>query len=46
MSPTSVVLRASARQDVDLVFYMEGRGHVDVWRILHGRKDIPAWMRI
>lgn len=105
MSPTSVVLRASARQDVDeaiahyideggaeaalgfidalegalehlahhagsgspryghelnlpglrswpikpsphLAFYMEGRRHVDVWRILHGREDIPAWMRI
>ena len=27
-----------------LVFYMEGQGVVDVWRILHGRRDIPAWM--
>ena len=29
-----------------LVFYMEVQEHVDVWRILHGRRDVPAWMRI
>jgi len=23
---------------------MEGSGHIDVWRVLHGRRDIPAWM--
>jgi len=28
-----------------LVFYMEREGHIDVWRILHGERDIPAWMR-
>lgn len=28
-----------------LVFYVERRDHVDVWRVLHGRRDIPAWMR-
>lgn len=28
-----------------LVFYMTGVGRIDVWRILHGRRDIPAWMR-
>lgn len=28
-----------------LVFYMEHTGHVDVWRVLHGQRDIPAWMR-
>lgn len=28
-----------------LVFYVEGGGHVDVWRVLHGERDIPAWMR-
>ena len=28
-----------------LVFYMTGGGPIDVWRILHGRRDIPAWMR-
>ncbi len=27
-----------------VVFYMEGRTQVDVWRILHGRRDIPAWI--
>ncbi len=28
-----------------LVFYMEREDHIDVWRILHGERDIPAWMR-
>lgn len=28
-----------------LVFYVERQDHVDVWRVLHGRRDIPAWMR-
>jgi toxin ParE1/3/4 len=28
-----------------LVFYVELRDRVDVWRVLHGRRDIPAWMR-
>ena len=28
-----------------LVFYMVGGGHIDVWRVLHGQRDIPAWMR-
>lgn len=27
-----------------LVFYVERPGHIDVWRVLHGRSDIPAWM--
>jgi toxin ParE1/3/4 len=27
-----------------LVFYVEREGHVDVWRVLHGQRDIPAWM--
>ncbi|MFH1870718.1 MAG: type II toxin-antitoxin system RelE/ParE family toxin [Pseudomonadota bacterium] len=27
-----------------LVFYFEHTGHVDVWRVLHGQRDIPAWM--
>lgn len=27
-----------------LVFYMAGRGRVDVWRVLHGQRDIPVWM--
>lgn len=27
-----------------LVLYVERADHVDVWRILHGQRDIPAWM--
>lgn len=28
-----------------IVFYVEGPDDVDVWRVLHGTRDIPAWMR-
>ncbi len=28
-----------------LVFYGERDNHIDVWRILHGQRDIPAWMQ-
>lgn len=28
-----------------LVFYVEHADHVDVWRVLHGQRDIPAWMQ-
>lgn len=28
-----------------LVFYVERQDHVDVWRVLDGRRDIPAWMQ-
>ena len=27
-----------------LVFYVDRRDHVDVWRVLHGETDIPAWL--
>ncbi len=27
-----------------LVFYMTGDGRIDVWRVLHERRDIPAWL--
>lgn len=27
-----------------LVFYVERPDHVDVWRVLHAGRDIPAWM--
>jgi toxin ParE1/3/4 len=27
-----------------LVFYVERDDHVDVWRVLHGMRDIPAWL--
>jgi len=28
-----------------LVCYVERSDHVDVWRVLHGQRDIPAWMQ-
>lgn len=28
-----------------LVFYVEHADHVDIWRVLHARRDIPAWLR-
>jgi toxin ParE1/3/4 len=28
-----------------LVFYVERDDHIDVWRVLHGQRDIPAWMQ-
>ena len=28
-----------------LVFYVERESEIDVWRVLHGARDIPAWMR-
>jgi toxin ParE1/3/4 len=28
-----------------LVFYVERQDHIDVWRVLHGQRDIPAWMQ-
>jgi toxin ParE1/3/4 len=27
------------------VFYVARPNHLDVWRVLHGQRDIPAWMR-
>ncbi|OFZ68408.1 MAG: plasmid stabilization protein [Betaproteobacteria bacterium RBG_16_58_11] len=27
-----------------LVFYVEREDHIDVWRVLHSQRDIPAWM--
>ena len=27
-----------------LLFYVEQPDHVDVWRVLHSHRDIPAWM--
>ena len=29
-----------------LVFYFELATHIDVWRVLHGQRDIPAWMDV
>ena len=28
-----------------LVFYMEREDHIDVLRVLHGKRDIPAWLQ-
>ena len=28
-----------------LVFYVEQEAEIDVWRVLHGARDIGAWMR-
>jgi toxin ParE1/3/4 len=28
-----------------IVFYVEHDDHIDVWRVLHGMRDIPQWLR-
>lgn len=28
-----------------LVFYVERKADIDVWRVLHAARDIPAWLR-
>ncbi|HEY1752491.1 MAG TPA: type II toxin-antitoxin system RelE/ParE family toxin [Caulobacteraceae bacterium] len=28
-----------------LVFYLEQGDHIDVWRVLHAKRDIPAWLQ-
>lgn len=28
-----------------LIFYVEREDSVDVWRVLHGQRDIPAWLQ-
>jgi toxin ParE1/3/4 len=28
-----------------LVFYVEHPDHIDVWRVLHGQRDIPTWIQ-
>lgn len=28
-----------------IVFYVAHAGHVDVWRVLHARRDMAAWMQ-
>ena len=27
-----------------LLFYVERDDHVDVWRVLHAERDVPAWL--
>lgn len=29
-----------------LLFYIERADHIDLWRVLHARRDIPAWMTV
>lgn len=29
-----------------LLFYVDVDTHVDVWRILHARQDVPAWLHV
>lgn len=55
--PASGSLRYARERDLDglrfwpvkhfpyLIFYMERDDHVDVWRVLHGKRDIPAWLQ-
>lgn len=28
-----------------LAFYLERPDHIDLWRVLHAQRDIPAWLR-
>ena len=28
-----------------LIFYLEQTDHIDVWRVLHAKMDIPGWLR-
>jgi toxin ParE1/3/4 len=28
-----------------LVFYVEQDDHIDIWRVLHAQRDIPAWIQ-
>ena len=28
-----------------IVFYVDTKEHIDVWRVLHSARDIPAWMQ-
>jgi toxin ParE1/3/4 len=28
-----------------LIFYAESTDSIDIWRVLHAKRDIPAWMQ-
>jgi toxin ParE1/3/4 len=28
-----------------VVFYVEKTDHIDVWRVLHGQRDLPTWLQ-
>ncbi|MGO6697348.1 type II toxin-antitoxin system RelE/ParE family toxin [Rhizobium johnstonii] len=39
-------LRSMSLKDFPyIVFYLEQADYVDVWRILHAKRDIPAWLQ-
>jgi len=29
---------------LQIIFYVERSDHIDVWRVLHGKRDVPQWM--
>ena len=29
-----------------LVFYVEREAHVEIWRVLHGRRDLSEWLQM
>ncbi|MFY9477899.1 MAG: type II toxin-antitoxin system RelE/ParE family toxin [Aquabacterium sp.] len=29
-----------------LLFYVERQDYIDVWRVLHSQRDIPAWLQV
>ena len=29
-----------------VIFYMEQPDHIDVWRVLHAQRDIPAFLKV
>jgi toxin ParE1/3/4 len=35
----------SLRRYPYLVFYIERADHIDIWRVLHAHRDMPAWMQ-
>lgn len=34
----------SCKQFPYVVFYFESKEQIDVWRVLHGSRDIPVWL--
>ena len=35
----------TVRKFPHLAFYVEREAEIDVWRVLHGARDTPVWMR-
>ena len=29
-----------------LVFYVEREDHIEIWRVLHAHRNIPAWLQV